>query len=278
MSAIAIDPARLERVQALTLDSGGHNSPDDGMCVMEAVAFVAGEPFSDHPKCACPVIGAFMRAWNDGLPEVERNTLLRPFIPRLVGTRSTKAVEQRRADMALDWGVRVQAPAFLDLSEALSIHASALRALTPLTSEAACTAAMPVLSAAAADASAAWAAARAAAWDAARDAAWDAARAAAWDAAWDAARDAAWDAAWDAARDAAWAAAWAAAWDAARAAIKNMDISGLTRGQASEAARSACVALFAPTRGQRSALELLEAMLAVTPEFLAAADAAESAK
>jgi hypothetical protein len=258
MSAIAIDPARLERVQALTLDSGGHNSPDDGMCVMEAVAFVAGEPFSDHPKCACPVIGAFMRAWNDGLPEVERNTLLRPFIPRLVGTRSTKAVEQRRADMALDWGVRVQAPAFLDLSEALSIHASALRALTPLTSEAACTAAMPVLSAAAADASAAWAAARAAAWDAARDAAWDAAR------------DAAWDAAWAAAR--------AAAWDPARAAIKNMDISGLTRGQASEAARSACVALFAPTRGQRSALELLEAMLAVTPEFLAAADAAESAK
>jgi len=293
-----------ERLQQIpTLAAGGHQPDDNAMCVMEAVAFVAGEPWSDHPLCACPVIGAFMRAWNDGLPDDERDTLLRPYIARLVGTRSTKAVQQRRSDLALDWMVRVHAPVWLDLSEALSPHAPAMRALPALHSKKARESATPVLAAAAQGAAAAraaawdaardaawdaardaasdaaWDAARDAAWDAARDAAWDAARDAARDAAWDAARDAAWDAASDAASDAAMAAAWAAAWaaasDAARAAawaaVQKIDISSLTPGQAADAARSACVALFAPTRAtlQRHALELLDAMLAVTPESLA---------
>ncbi|MEZ5421018.1 MAG: hypothetical protein R2708_27265, partial [Vicinamibacterales bacterium] len=95
------DPARLQQLPP-ALSAGGHHGPDDGMCVMEAVAFVAGEPWSDHPACACPVIGAFLRAWNDGLPDDERDRLLRPLIPRLINTRSTRAVEQRRADLALD--------------------------------------------------------------------------------------------------------------------------------------------------------------------------------
>ena len=235
MTTYTIDPTRLAYVQTRPLGASSHANLDDGLCVMEAVAYVAGEPWSDHPTCACPVIASFMRAWNDGLPsDEERTRLLRPWIVRLVGTKSTKAVEQRRADMALDWFVRVQAPAWLDLTEALSSHASAIRALPPLHSRAACESAQPVLAAAAQSASAAW------------DAAWAAAR----DAAWDAARDAAWDAAWD--------------------AVKNMDGVGDTYGAAYAAALPACVALFAPTRDtlQRSALELLDAMVAVTPEAL----------
>ena len=191
METPVINPDRLAYVQTRPLGASAHANLDDGLCVMEAVAYVAGEPWTDHPKCACPVIAAFMRAWNDGLPsDDERTRLLRPWITRLVGTKSTKAVEQRRADMALDWFVRVQAPAWLDLSEALSPYASAIRALSPLHSRAACEAAQPVLAAAAQNATAAWDAARDAAWAAARDAAWDAAWAAARDAAWDAARDA----------------------------------------------------------------------------------------
>jgi hypothetical protein len=218
----AINPDRLARIQPHSLKSGGHeaNEPNGHFdaCVMEAVAYVAGEPWSDAPECACPVITAFMVSWNDSLPtDADRDRLLKPLILDIVGTRSTPAIEQRRATMAADWLIRVHTPAFLRLAK-LEDQAKLLEALPEITDFAQCPSLMPTLEAVRKDA----------AWDAARDAAWDAARAAAWDAARAAARDAAWDAAWAAARAAAWAAAWdaaraaarAAAWDAARAAFK----------------------------------------------------------
>lgn len=69
---VAILPDRLQSVQALLLQSGAHDNPEAGMCVMEAVAYVAGEKFTDHPKCASPSIAAFMRSWNDRLPDKDR--------------------------------------------------------------------------------------------------------------------------------------------------------------------------------------------------------------
>ena len=74
-----------ERLAALPpLSKGAHKHEDEGACVMEAVAYVAGEPWTDRPACACPVISAFMRAWNDDLPtDADRDRLLRPLIPRL---------------------------------------------------------------------------------------------------------------------------------------------------------------------------------------------------
>jgi hypothetical protein len=208
---------RMAEIAALSLDSGNHADLEHGACVMEAVAYVAGEPWSDAPQCACPVITAFMVSWNDALPSsAERDRLLKPLIPQLVGTRSTPAVEQRRATMAADWLIRVHTPAWLRLSK-LDTHAAALESLPEITDFAQCPSLMPALKAAQTDAAAAWAAARAAAWDAARAAA----GAAAWAAAWDAAGAAAWDAAGAAAWDAAGAAAWAAAWDAAGAAARD---------------------------------------------------------
>ena len=62
----------------LMLAYGGHTKPEDGMCAMEAVAWIAGERWSDHPKCASPVIGAFMRRWNDVLDD-EGRQLLKPY-------------------------------------------------------------------------------------------------------------------------------------------------------------------------------------------------------
>src|SRR6185312_5136171 len=85
------------------LQRGAHGSAEGGACVMEAVAFVAGEPWGDHPECACPVISTFLRSWNDALPDDERDALLRPLIPQLVNTKSTAAVETRRALMCADW-------------------------------------------------------------------------------------------------------------------------------------------------------------------------------
>lgn len=164
----------IERVAQVTaLYSGAHAANGEKMCAMEMVAFVAGEPWSDHPQCACPVIGAFMRSWNDGLPDADRTRLLLPLVPKLVGTRSTPEVESARAWMAVDWLTRTQTVAWLRLAK-LDTHADAVAALPELTAT--------TWGASAATVDAAWDAAGDAAWAAARAAAGAAARAAAGDA------------------------------------------------------------------------------------------------
>ena len=172
----------------LILKSGSHASFEEGACVMEAVAFVAGEPHSDHPACASRVIGAFLRAWNDAMNHDDRQ-MLKPLVPRLIGTAATDAIELRRSYMALDWHCRVSAPAWLRLA-GLTAEAAAVEATAPIVDGASARQAQDALDRARAAAYAAWAAA----WDAARAAAWAAAWAAARAAAWAAARDAAWDA------------------------------------------------------------------------------------
>ena len=98
----------------LTLKHGKHHDPADGMCAMEAAAYMAGEPFTDHPRCVSRVIGAFMRSWNDSLPDDETRTrILGPLVPLTIGTATAAADEEKRAWMAADWLVRVQAPAWL---------------------------------------------------------------------------------------------------------------------------------------------------------------------
>ena len=198
------------------LKSGGHNGPSSGACVMEAVAYVAGEPWSDHPECVSPVIGAFLRSWNDSLPtDADRDRLLKPLIPLIINTRSTQAIEEQRSYLALDWMIRTFLPKWLRLAK-INDHADKVEALSPIVDMETAKAAGPVVRAANEAASKARDAARAAAGDAAGDAA----RAAAGDAAWAAAGAAARAAARAAAGDAAWAAAWAAARDAAGAALK----------------------------------------------------------
>ena len=159
---------------------------DRDLCIMEAVAYMAGEPWSDKPSCASPVISAFMRSWNDALSDEDRDRLLpgAMWVPRLVGSRGDDATEERRAYLALDWLLRIYTPAWLDLVPWLAPHAAALRALPEIVGLTTAEAAGSILRAA-------WAAAWASARDAARAAAGAAAWAAAWDAAWDAARAAA---------------------------------------------------------------------------------------
>ena len=151
-----------ERLAALPpLGKGAHDSPEKGMCALEAAAWIAGEPHTDHPACVCPVIAAFCRAWNDGLPANERNAILRPLIPRLVGTRGSDALARRRALMAADWLVREHTPAWLRAA-GLTAHADTLAALPEITDMAQVPSIRGAIEAARRDA------------DAARDAAWDA--------------------------------------------------------------------------------------------------------
>ena len=103
---------RLDEVLRWDLKSGAHGSKDEGACVMEAVAYVAGESWSDHPTCASPIVAAFMRRWNDVVDDEARQEL-KPFIPRLVGTRGTDEQEARRGWMAADWLVHNYLPLWL---------------------------------------------------------------------------------------------------------------------------------------------------------------------
>ena len=170
-----IIPERLKKVEKIPLLKGGHEPPNGEFqaCVMEAVSFVAGEPWSDNPECASKVIGAFMRSWNDSLGDEDRQRL-KPYITKLVGTAAPREVEERRAWMALDWLVRAQAVAWLRLAK-LEKEAAAIEALPEITDPETARAAQPTLEAGRhAARAAAGAAARAAAGAAARAAAGDA--------------------------------------------------------------------------------------------------------
>lgn len=112
-----------ERLTPITYKAGSHLADGADMCVMEAVAYIAGEPWSDHPECVCPVIAAFMRTWNDWLPTDDDRARLfgdvtdpTSLVRLVVGTRSTLAVRDRRAFMAADWTVRTFTPAWLRLA------------------------------------------------------------------------------------------------------------------------------------------------------------------
>ncbi len=163
------------RAAPARLQAGAHSTPDDGMCLMEAVAWVAGEQHTDAPACTSPVLAAFARGWNDGLRSDDEREQLRHYIPLLIGTAGDHEADELRAWMALDWLIRVHLPAWLDASGCAwrrTLEADRLRELAPITDAATLTASAAARDAASAAASAA-----------ARDAATLAASAAARDAA-----------------------------------------------------------------------------------------------
>lgn len=73
------------------LAHGSHDSGSagpNGVCLMEAVAWIAGEPHSDHPKCACPVLTDIGININDTTDDEGRQRLI-PAIPALIGSKTS---------------------------------------------------------------------------------------------------------------------------------------------------------------------------------------------
>ncbi|MFB0490852.1 capsular polysaccharide biosynthesis protein [Methylobacterium sp. OAE515] len=200
--AARVDPDRLARVG--TLAAGRHKGAQAGLCALEAVAYVAGEPHSDQPACASPSLAAFIRTLSDRLPQDARDALILPLVPRLVGTRGSEALERRRVALVVDWLVRTHVPAWFRLAK-LNVEADELADRPALADVADLAAWCDHLKRARKRAAVAnptlrqtGAGVRAAAWDAAHQAAWAAIRddldaagprilAAGWDAAYAAA-------------------------------------------------------------------------------------------
>ncbi|HEU4974827.1 MAG TPA: hypothetical protein VFT50_07020 [Baekduia sp.] len=84
--------------QNVRLARGQHASPDQGACVMELASMLAGERFSDHPRAVCPVIGSYLRRYNDGAPDDRRQDLL-PVAAAIVGTAGDRELRRIRAGL-----------------------------------------------------------------------------------------------------------------------------------------------------------------------------------
>jgi len=86
----------------IRLSPGAHSSPEEGVCVVELASVLAKEKFTDRPRCVCPVIGAFLRGWNDRATHAERQRLT-PYAALIVGSRGTRWVTHARRDLCLEW-------------------------------------------------------------------------------------------------------------------------------------------------------------------------------
>jgi hypothetical protein len=93
--------------QTIKLSNGKHTDPTDGACVMELASMLAGEPFTDHPASVCPVIGSFLRSYNDSIDE-DRRQALYDYASKVVGSRACSKTQQARAARLAEWAQETQ--------------------------------------------------------------------------------------------------------------------------------------------------------------------------
>ncbi|TMM03716.1 MAG: hypothetical protein E6G10_06660 [Actinobacteria bacterium] len=82
--------------QTVRLSRGRHRTPQDGACVMELASLLAGERFSDYPASVCPLIGAFLRTYNDSVDD-DRRADLYACAATVVGTGGRRSGTRGRA-------------------------------------------------------------------------------------------------------------------------------------------------------------------------------------
>lgn len=93
--------------QTVKLARGRHVTPDAGVCVMELASMLAGEAFSDRPRSVSPVIGGFLRAYNDLIDDRRRQDLF-GCAADVIGTAGPRGVEEARAARLESWGQQLR--------------------------------------------------------------------------------------------------------------------------------------------------------------------------
>lgn len=63
---------------------------------------LAGESFTDHPASVCPVIGSFLRAYNDSVDDARRQDLY-AYASTVVGSRTSADIQRTRAEFLTAW-------------------------------------------------------------------------------------------------------------------------------------------------------------------------------
>jgi hypothetical protein len=76
---------------------------------MELASMIAGEPFSDQPMSVCPVIGSFLRAYNDSIDDKRRQDLY-AYAAKVVDSRGSAQLCRARERRLEEWCNGVQEP------------------------------------------------------------------------------------------------------------------------------------------------------------------------
>lgn len=105
---------------------------EEGHYATELISWLTEEPFSDPPACLSPVLGAFLRNWDNNLNQDKRERL-KPFLLRAVNT-ADDGHDEKRARLAADWLIRTHTPLLMDLA-GLHKSSKALRSLQPITTD-----------------------------------------------------------------------------------------------------------------------------------------------
>jgi hypothetical protein len=66
------------------LSRGRHRNPRKGACFMEMASYLAGERWSDHPRCTHPLLAGVARMVNDHTSDQQRSRLT-TLIPSVIG-------------------------------------------------------------------------------------------------------------------------------------------------------------------------------------------------
>jgi hypothetical protein len=66
------------------LGRGHHRRPSKGACFMELASYLAGEKWSDHPRCTHPLLASLARSVNDCTSDASRSRLA-VLIPSVIG-------------------------------------------------------------------------------------------------------------------------------------------------------------------------------------------------
>src|ERR1700733_4971585 len=98
---VQVNPAPIS-YQTIRLATGRPSSPRKGVCVMELASMLAGEHFTDQPRSVCPVIGSFLRAYNDSIDDRRRQDLY-AFAAKVVGSRGSEKTHRVRAEWIATW-------------------------------------------------------------------------------------------------------------------------------------------------------------------------------
>ena len=93
-------PKRLDHPPDLVprLSRGKHRSPRKGACFMEMASYLAGERWSDRPRCTHPLLAGLARSVNDHMSDPNRSELV-AMIPSVIGLTT----DDPRADARIAW-------------------------------------------------------------------------------------------------------------------------------------------------------------------------------
>lgn len=102
------------------LSRGRHRNPRKGACFMEMAGFLAGERWSDHPRCTHPLLAMLARAVNDLFSDGGRTRLV-PLIPDVVGLNSDDVRVDAAISLRCAWAALPVAAAERQTALAVSI-------------------------------------------------------------------------------------------------------------------------------------------------------------